>query len=330
MRVRSVCAVLLLSITTFLARGAPPESLASGSPPIFSSRITPSPGEADFSSTTSPRFDVGSTIDDFGSVASCASLDALSSQYVLTKSIVFGSAVEFPGGPTPAVVAVADGACLSTCRSTGSPPFAGDWWCQLAIGSAPGIPAYPAGVNSFFAELCWIDDPDNPGPLVTAYDIDGNVIDTATPLPGSGVQYLSVEDPLQEKRISFVRVLSSMDLAGLTIDLLDYDDPEPITGIETTPALRDYLGDCYPNPCRGLATIGYGVTHSAHVHLGVYNTKGQLVRTLVDEQSADHAFGRSVVWDGRDNEGEMVSSGVYFYRMVADRFSETKKLVLIK
>ena len=330
MRVRSMCALLFLSIATFLARGAPPESLASSSPPNSSSKSAPSRGRAVLSSTTSPRFDVGSTIDDFGSVASCASADAMSSQYVLTKSIVFGSAVEFPGGPTPAVVAVADGACLSTCRSAGAPPYIGDWWCQFSLGSAPGIPAYPASVNSFSAELCWIDEPEDPDALMVAYDIDGTVIDAATPLPGSNVQYVAVDDPLQQKRISFVRVLSSVDLAGLTVDLLNYDDPEPITGIETTPALGDYLGDSYPNPCRGLATIGYGVAHSTRVRLGVYNTKGQLVRTLVDEQSADHALGRSVVWDGRDNGGKTVSSGVYFYRMVAGGYSETKKLVLIK
>ncbi len=336
MRVRSVSAVLLLSITAYLAGAAPPESRAVKSPPnSSSSRFSKSSSaevEAVAAGPMTARIDFGVTTDDFGAVASCASLSWVNTQYVFTQSIVFGAAVEFPGGPTGGVVTVTDGACSPACRSAGTPPpFFTDWWCQFRAGSAPGVPGGLGGVNSFSAELCLIDEPTDVDSLMVAYDVDGNVIDVADPIDQEGVQALTVQDPLQGNRISFVRVTSSVDLAGLSVDLLSYDDPEPIaTSVETVPSWRDYLGDSYPNPCRGFATIDFRVESRTRVHLGVYDVTGQLVRTLVDEENWDHGFGRSAFWDGRDDEGKTVSSGVYFYRLVAGEFSQTRKMVLIR
>jgi flagellar hook assembly protein FlgD len=60
----------------------------------------------------------------------------------------------------------------------------------------------------------------------------------------------------------------------------------------------------------------------------VYDTNGRLVRTLVDE---NRDFGtHEVAWDGRNDAGITVGSGVYFYRLTAGKHTESKKMVLLK
>jgi flagellar hook assembly protein FlgD len=64
------------------------------------------------------------------------------------------------------------------------------------------------------------------------------------------------------------------------------------------------------------------------VSVKVYNVAGPLVRTLANENRA--AGAHTVVWDGRNDSGEPVSSGVYFYKLVTNNFSQTKKMVLVR
>ena len=56
--------------------------------------------------------------------------------------------------------------------------------------------------------------------------------------------------------------------------------------------------------------------------------RGQLVRTLVDETKSEGSY--QIQWDGADNYGRRVSSGVYFYRIKAGEFSKTRKMVILK
>ena len=84
----------------------------------------------------------------------------------------------------------------------------------------------------------------------------------------------------------------------------------------------------YPNPFNPSTTIQYSLAHSAHVEMDVFNVLGQKVRTLFvgDEKIGTY----TVVWDGSNDYGAKVSSGVYFYRIRTGEFSATKKLVLVK
>jgi subtilisin-like proprotein convertase family protein len=83
-----------------------------------------------------------------------------------------------------------------------------------------------------------------------------------------------------------------------------------------------------PNPFNPVTTVSYGSPSDAHVHLAIYNVAGRLVRTLVDRE-VDPGY-HSVVWDGRDNNGVEVGSGVYFCRMEAEGFDASVKMVLLK
>ncbi len=83
-----------------------------------------------------------------------------------------------------------------------------------------------------------------------------------------------------------------------------------------------------PNPFNPLTTIRMTTPKPGYVRLGVYNANGRLVRTLVDGQL--DAGGFPVVWDGKDDSGSTVGSGVYFARMEAGDFRATRKMVLLR
>jgi hypothetical protein len=105
--------------------------------------------------------------------------------------------------------------------------------------------------------------------------------------------------------------------------------PSGVTGDDTPVApAASYLQQNYPNPFNPLTTIRFGLKERAEVSLRIYDPAGRLVRTLVDEprDAARHAED----WDGRDNAGRSVASGVYFYRLKAGAFEETKKMVLLR
>jgi hypothetical protein len=84
----------------------------------------------------------------------------------------------------------------------------------------------------------------------------------------------------------------------------------------------------YPNPFREETEISFALGQEAPVQLNVYNSAGELVRTIADEI---HRRGyHSYRWDGRDGCGRRLSSGVYFYRMEIEDGSETRKMSMIQ
>jgi hypothetical protein len=104
-------------------------------------------------------------------------------------------------------------------------------------------------------------------------------------------------------------------------------DPDAATGIGQS-ALSYRLGQNYPNPFHPATEIAYAIPVAGEVTLRVYDVSGKLIRTLVDGHKGPGAH--SVSWDGKDNAGRVVASGVYFYRMEAGRFVETKRMAFLK
>jgi hypothetical protein len=88
------------------------------------------------------------------------------------------------------------------------------------------------------------------------------------------------------------------------------------------------LKDNYPNPFNPETRIEYSVPKQAMVTLSVYNTLGQKVRTLIHKTvtSGSHA----VTWDGRDDNGQLVSSGVYFYKLRSGSINITKRMTFLQ
>ncbi len=104
---------------------------------------------------------------------------------------------------------------------------------------------------------------------------------------------------------------------------------DPPSGIGTTRPLTFALNQNYPNPFNPTTVIRYDVPASGgKVILRIYDVKGRLVRTLVDGYQSSGQ--KTAIWHGRNNHGQNVVTGVYFYRMTAPGFEMTKKLVLLK
>jgi len=83
-----------------------------------------------------------------------------------------------------------------------------------------------------------------------------------------------------------------------------------------------------PNPFNPATEIAFNLPNECRVELSIYNAIGSKVRTLVDETlPGGH---HTVVWDGRDNTGKPVPTGVYFYRLTSDEFTSTRKMLLLK
>jgi cytochrome c peroxidase len=88
------------------------------------------------------------------------------------------------------------------------------------------------------------------------------------------------------------------------------------------------LGQNYPNPFNPETEISYTLPTGCQVELSVYNLLGQRIRTLVNEyQSSGQKTAR---WDGTDDAGQDVASGVYFYRIRAGELSHSRKMILMK
>jgi hypothetical protein len=92
---------------------------------------------------------------------------------------------------------------------------------------------------------------------------------------------------------------------------------------------NDYaLEQNYPNPFNPSTEIHFSLPRNSHVTLVVYNVLGQQVKTLVDQTLTAGSYNTS--WDGTNQAGSQVASGVYLYRVEANQFAQTKKMVLLK
>ncbi len=88
------------------------------------------------------------------------------------------------------------------------------------------------------------------------------------------------------------------------------------------------LNQNYPNPFNPFTTVVYSLPQAEHVTLEIFNVNGQKIRTMVNETQS--AGSHSVVWNGTDDHGMKVASGIYMYRLTAGEFTDTKKMTLIK
>jgi hypothetical protein len=117
--------------------------------------------------------------------------------------------------------------------------------------------------------------------------------------------------PLDQAHPEFGSV--SVALAGMVGD-----------GLPTTYSLEQN----YPNPFNPSTEFHYSLPAQSDVKIEIFNVLGQRVRTLVNQDMP--AGNHSVTWYGDNAEGNAVASGVYFYRISANSFTETKKMMLLK
>jgi hypothetical protein len=124
-----------------------------------------------------------------------------------------------------------------------------------------------------------------------------------------------VAAPLSARSQVVKDVLSFFGVDGL---------PENISGVVPGPK---FAVQNYPNPFNPATKISYTIKGAGHLTLKVYNVRGQLVRTLVDGNVTQDDF---VMWDGTNNEGGSVASGVYFYEARMGNDVQVSKMALVK
>jgi len=138
-----------------------------------------------------------------------------------------------------------------------------------------------------------------------------------TPLSSGEIGSIMVHLKSKESRISF----SSEALLNENYQSLGAVE---VAAIPTVFALDQN----YPNPFNPSTTIKYQIASDASVNLVIYNVQGQKIRTLISKEQKAGYY--SVVWDGRNEAGQTVSSGLYLYRVQAGSFVATQKMLMLK
>lgn len=201
----------------------------------------------------------------------------------------------------------------------------------VGVPAAP-VPVLPANlatdvpVNVRFA---WRAD----NATVYRFQLSTGVNFTTLLVDSSGlVDTTVVVSGLEVSRIHFWRVMAS-NIIGTSVWSEVWRFRTALTGIEERPELPvSYeLSQNYPNPFNPTTTIRYAIPQAGRVTIRVYDVLGGEVATLVDEIQSPGRY--TVTWNGAESVGSLrsvVASGVYFYRIVAGGFTETRRMLFIK
>jgi hypothetical protein len=118
-----------------------------------------------------------------------------------------------------------------------------------------------------------------------------------------------------------------------TIDRVEFALDGTVTGIgdagrEPNPIVSSHLFQNFPNPFNPQTQIAFDLPSAGLAEIRIYDVLGRLVRTLVDEKRP--AGYQILRWDGRDDDGRVVASGMYFYRLLAPGVDESRKMVVVR
>lgn len=148
----------------------------------------------------------------------------------------------------------------------------------------------------------------------------------------SGIEQNSVNSPVLEPNKSYywrVAAKNNFDYSGFTSARRFTTGAWVDNSDELSPVLQNQLKQNYPNPFNPHTNIFFSVKDLAETaSLTIYNTKGQIVKKLFTGLPSKHEM--SLLWDGKDEQGKAVSSGIYLYRLQSKDFSQTRKMLLSK
>ncbi len=122
--------------------------------------------------------------------------------------------------------------------------------------------------------------------------------------------------------------IAAVDINGNESELSLFG-PDGVTGDDPMP-LPDatFLAQNFPNPFNPSTTIAFGLKKQRHVSLRIYNASGKLVAALINESRPAGTY--AAVWNGKGQNGSSAASGVYFYKLLAGDFEETRKMILLR
>ena len=149
----------------------------------------------------------------------------------------------------------------------------------------------------------------------------------------NGINYYSFLDMNVEPGQTYYYQVADVSFSGETAMYGPLSATAQVTGISDGKTIienpENYtLGDAYPNPFNGKTSIQFSLQMSGEVKIEIYNLMGQKIRTLVAEnrETGNHV----VSWDGKNNLGQQVVSGVYLYKMSINNFQISKRILYLK
>ncbi len=156
-----------------------------------------------------------------------------------------------------------------------------------------------------------------------AFDVEGRLYGVTG---GDGINKLLSIDRMTARAIT-IGELGFDEATGLALSPPLFDS---VTELEPTTSLptRFELSPNYPNPFNPETQIRYAIPEDIHVQITIYNIRGQVIRQLVDDFQTRNSH--QVLWDGTDQFGRQVASGVYIYRLDAGKFSQVRKMTLLR
>ena len=131
---------------------------------------------------------------------------------------------------------------------------------------------------------------------------------------------MSVIAFVQKKSTNEILQATKLDRKNAPTADIQYDQLQP-SGFS--------LDQNYPNPFNSGTTISYSLSEKSQVSIAIYSLLGKPIRTLVKGDNKHSGF-HSISWDGEDNNGDIVSGGVYFYRINTEKFTAVRKMLLLK
>ncbi len=131
-----------------------------------------------------------------------------------------------------------------------------------------------------------------------------------------------------EQSLVEIPVIGDGTLTVLKAEVCDYEGRPYVTASKNVSVPSSFtLSQNYPNPFNPSTTISFALPNAADWHLTIFNVNGGVVREF---DGSSEAGVNDVVWDGTTESGTVAASGVYFYRLQAGNFSQTKKMMLLK
>jgi len=190
----------------------------------------------------------------------------------------------------------------------------------------PGFPLYASSEPSILTNFPY-------SPVITDMDKDGKLnLILATDWPENKLICWEFNTDYQPKTMHWPKYMHDKANSGV-FRLEDYTEVKGEEEIQVPTFFS--LSQNYPNPLNPSTTmpfqvgsLKFGVWRPIHANLTIYNILGQRVRTLVNENKLPGRY--EIFWDGKDDKGKEVSSGIYFYQLKAGGFKETRKMVLLR
>jgi len=116
----------------------------------------------------------------------------------------------------------------------------------------------------------------------------------------------------------------------ITVEYLSKPGEEPIPKEQSAVAVKaDFISEPFPNPFNPITSVKFGLKNSGRVSIKIFDVSGKIVRTIYNGDTFER--GEHVVqWDGRNDAGKIVPSGIYFLHFYTEGYSETRKLILLR